>query len=41
MDFLINCPSRPGTPNTLDWLPGANWDMVQGMCQLEEFKSFS
>jgi dynein heavy chain len=41
MDFLINATSKPGVPNTLEWLPTANWDMVQGMCNLEEFKSFS
>lgn len=28
MDFLIKCVPKPGTPNTLDWLPTVAWDSV-------------
>jgi len=28
MDFLIKCPSKPGTENTLDWLPNVSWDAI-------------
>lgn len=41
MDFLIKMIPKPGVENNLDWLPNANWDNVQGLIQLEEFKSFS
>jgi len=41
MDFLIKCTPKIGVENTLDWLPASNWDQVQGLCQLEEFKTFS
>jgi dynein heavy chain len=40
MDFLIKCIPRPGE-NNLDWLPQIAWDNVQGLIQLEEFKSFA
>ncbi len=41
MDFLIKAIPRPGTENTLDWLPDTAWNMVQALSQLEEFKIFS
>lgn len=28
MDFLIKCHMRPGTENTLDWLPNIAWDSI-------------
>jgi len=41
MDFLIKAPPRPGVENNLDWLPNQAWDLIQGMINLEEFKSFA
>lgn len=41
MDFLIKCIGKPGIENPLDWLPVTAWDSIQGLIQLEEFKSFA
>ena len=41
MDFLIKCTPKPGVENNLDWLPNACWDNIQGLIQLEEFRSFA
>jgi dynein heavy chain len=41
MDFLIKGLLRSGTENPLDWLPNMAWDAVQGLIQLEEFKTFA
>lgn len=41
MDFLVKAIPRPGVENNLDWLPNTAWDLVQGLIQLEEFRSFA
>ena len=41
MDFLIKCIGKPGNENPLEWLPTTAWDSIQGLIQLEEFKSFA
>lgn len=40
MDFLVKCTPKPGVENTLDWLPNLAWDCVQGLINLEDFRSF-
>jgi dynein heavy chain len=41
MDFLVKCTPKLGVENTLDWLPTVAWDAVNGMINLEEFRSFA
>jgi len=41
MDFLVKATPRIGIENTLEWLPTVAWDAVNGMVNLEEFRSFA
>ena len=41
MDFLVKATPRVGVENTLEWLPTVAWDAVNGMVNLEEFRSFA
>lgn len=41
MDFLIKGSQKAGSENPLEWLPNNMWDNIQGLIDLEEFKSFA
>lgn len=42
MTFLLRCPTKSDTPNTLkDWLPDLAWFSIQKLIELEGFENFA